>query len=167
MKEQLATLLPAIRRFAYSLTGSPEDADDLLQNTLLRVLDRPVPEDVELIKWCFRICRNLWIDEYRSRKVRQTAANDPELIDSQVTDGTTAIIDSIRLDEVNRAMERLPEQQRAIICLVALEGMSYKDVAQTLEIPLGTVMSRLARARVSLSQQLELATVGKTPRNTA
>ncbi|KJS08811.1 MAG: RNA polymerase sigma 70 [Gammaproteobacteria bacterium BRH_c0] len=160
MKEQLTTLIPAIRRFAYSLTGSPHDADDLLQNTLLRVLDRDVPEDVALIKWCFRVCRNLWIDEYRSRKIRQVAANDPELIDSQVTDGAQAIYDNISLHEVNRAMDRLPDQQRAIIALVALEGMSYKDVAATLQIPLGTVMSRLARARVSLSEQLKTVVPG-------
>ncbi len=156
MKEQLTTLIPAIRRFAYSLTGSRDDADDLLQNTLMRVLDRDVPEDVELLKWCFRVCRNLWIDDYRARRTRLRAANDPQLWGDQVVDGASAIHDSIRLEEVNAALARLPHQQRAIISLVALEGLSYKDVASTLEIPLGTVMSRLSRARASLQQQLKL-----------
>lgn len=156
MKEQLTTVIPPLRRFAYSLTGSTDDADDLVQNTMIRVLERDVPEHVDLIKWCFRICRNLWIDEYRAQKVRQKAANDPEIRDEQIVNGTQAVHDKLRLREVNRAMEQLPEQQRAIISLVALEGMSYKDVAATLDIPLGTVMSRLARARASLSKHLQL-----------
>jgi RNA polymerase sigma factor (sigma-70 family) len=154
MKEQLIAIIPSLRRFAYSLTGSADDADDLLQNTVLRVLDRDVPPDVDLLKWCFRICRNLWIDEYRSRKVRLEAANDPDLQGTQVVDGAKAMHDNIRLEEVNRAMNRLSDQQRTIISLVALEGMSYKDVAATLEIPVGTVMSRLARARAMLTEYL-------------
>ena len=135
MKEKLTTLIPAIRRFAYSLTGSPDDADDLMQNTLIRVLDRKMPEDVDLLKWCFRVCRNLWIDEYRAARVRQRAANDPEMKNEQITNGDKAIEDNIRLREVNAAMNTLPDEQRAIICLVALEGMSYRDVAATLDIP--------------------------------
>lgn len=158
MKEELTTLLPSIRRFAYSLTGSADDADDLLQNTVLRVLDRKVPKDVDLLKWCFRVCRNLWIDEYRSRKVRLEAANDPDLKSGQVVDGTQEMLDNIRLEEVNRAMDKLNDQQRSIISLVALEGFSYKEVAATLDIPVGTVMSRLARARGLLAEYL---TMGK------
>ena len=156
MKEELTTLIPAIRRFAFALTGARDDADDLLQNTLVRVLDRDLPDDVDLLKWCFRICRNLWIDEYRARKVRRQAANDPEIRSEQIVDGAGAMVDHVRLHEVNQAMDMLPREQRAIISLVALEGMSYKDVASTLDIPLGTVMSRLARARATLSQRLQL-----------
>ena len=156
MKEELTTLIPAIRRFAYSLTGSADDADDLLQNTLIRVLERDVPEDVALLKWCFRVCRNLWIDEYRAQRVRQRAANDPELTRGQTVDGDTVIENNLRLREVNEAMNTLPDQQRAIICLVALEGMSYREVADTLDIPQGTVMSRLARARTALAEKLSI-----------
>ncbi len=156
MKEELTTLIPAIRRFAYSLTGTPDDADDLLQNTLMRVLDRKVPEDVNLLKWCFRICRNLWIDDYRARRVRQQAANDPEIRGEQHVNGDKVIEDNLRLREVNAAMNTLPEEQRAILCLVALEGMSYREVAATLEIPTGTVMSRLARARTALAKKLAI-----------
>ena len=161
MKEELNTLIPALRRFAYSLTGSPDDADDLLQNTLLRVLDREVPEDVDLLKWCFRVCRNLWIDEYRARAVRQRAANDPEMTRDQVFDGARAIEGDLHLAEVNRALDSLSDQQRAILCLVALEGMSYKEVAKTLEIPMGTVMSRLARARTALAKKLGIGSKGE------
>lgn len=157
MKNELTSLVPVIRRFAYSLTGSMPDADDLLQSTVERVLSRPVPKDVDLTKWVFRVCRNLWIDEYRSRKVRQTAAQRPELAEEQIVDGDRAICSEIELDRVNLAMEQLPDEQRSLISLVAIQGMSYKEVAATLEIPMGTVMSRLARARAALSQSLNAA----------
>lgn len=160
MNKELTTLAPAIRRFAYSLTGSPDDADDLLQNTLERLLSKGVPDDVDIAKWAFRVCRNLWIDEYRSRKVRQNAAQDPALQDEQIVDGSQAIYDNIRLEEVNQAMDQLSDDQRSIISLVALEGLSYKEVAETLSIPLGTVMSRLARARAALSDRLQTANGG-------
>ena len=154
MKKELTALMPMIRRFAYSLTGSPHDADDLLQNTIERVLSRGVPEDVDLTKWVFRVCRNIWIDEYRARKVRQIAAESPELSEEQYVDGDKIIYNQITLDQVNVAMDKLPEDQRSILALIAVQGMSYKEVSETLSIPMGTVMSRLARARIALSQYL-------------
>lgn len=157
IKNELTALVPMIRRFAYSLTGSMPDADDLLQNTVERVLSRGVPKDVDLTKWVFRVCRNLWIDEYRSRKVRQAAAQLPELSDEQIFDGERAIDKEMELEKVNAAMDTLPDEQRSIISLVAVQGMSYKEVADTLSIPMGTVMSRLARARAALAQCLNTA----------
>ncbi|NNL57251.1 MAG: RNA polymerase sigma factor [Pseudomonadales bacterium] len=154
MQEQLVTLLPAVRRFAYSLTGSVHDADDLLQNTVERVLSRELPDDVDLLKWMFRVCRNLWIDEYRSRKVRNNAAQDPGLQAQQIFDGEKAIYQEITLNQVDAAMQQLPDEQRTIISLVAVEGLSYSEVAATLDIPTGTVMSRLSRARAALSKLL-------------
>lgn len=155
MKEELLTLMPAIRRFAYSLTGTPHDADDLLQNTIERVLSRGVPEDVELVKWVFRVCRNVWIDEYRARKVRHQDPDSAELLDAQAIDGDKVICDHITLHQVNHAMNQLPDDQRSILALIAVQGMSYKEVAETLSIPIGTVMSRLARARIALSDYLK------------
>jgi RNA polymerase sigma-70 factor (ECF subfamily) len=154
MQQELTTLLPMIRRFAYSLTGSMADADDLLQATVERVLTRTVPADVDLTKWVFRVCRNLWIDEYRSRKVRHAASAEPELHEGQIVDGEKAIHSEIELNQVNEAMQQLPDDQRSILALVAIQGMAYKDVASTLNIPMGTVMSRLARARVALCELL-------------
>lgn len=154
MKKELTALMPMIRRFAYSLTGSPHDADDLLQNTIERVLSRGVPEDVDLTKWVFRVCRNIWIDEYRARKVRQIAAQSSELTEEQYVDGDKIIYNQITLNEVNIAMDKLPDDQRSILALIAVQGMSYKEVSETLSIPMGTVMSRLARARIALSQYL-------------
>lgn len=139
-----------IRRFAFSLTGNQHDADDLLQNTVERLLDKGVPDDIVLEKWMFKVCRNIWIDEYRSRKVRQNAVFSTELTEHQIVDGEAEQSSQVSLNELNQAMEILPDEQRSIISLVALQGFSYKDVAETLAIPVGTVMSRLARARVSL-----------------
>jgi len=153
MKQELTHLIPMIRRFAYSLTGSAADADDLLQNTIERLLSKGVPADVEMAKWAFRVCRNIWIDEYRARKIRQQAAHEPEL-EEPCVDGENIIYNTITLTQVNTAMNQLPDDQRSILALVAVQGMSYKEVAETLSIPIGTVMSRVARARVALSQFL-------------
>lgn len=154
MKEELIRLAPMLRRFAYSLTGSPQDADDLLQNTLERLLSRGVPADVEPAKWAFRVCRNIWIDEYRARKIRQRNAYSLEEIEEPAVDGEQAIYDQITLSEVDAAMNKLPDDQRSVMGLVALQGMSYKEAAETLGIPAGTVMSRLARARIALANFL-------------
>lgn len=150
LKQELTRLAPMLRRFAYSLTGSAADADDLLQNTLERLLSREIPADIELTKWAFRICRNLWIDEYRARKVRQKNVYSLDDTEEPAVDGEQAIHDQISLAQIDAAMNKLPDDQRSVIALVAVQGMSYKEVAETLGIPTGTVMSRLARARAAL-----------------
>lgn len=143
--------LPRVRRFACSLAGNREDADDLLQSTVERVLDRGVPDDVDLLKWMFRVCRNLWIDEIRSRKVHRDAAARPELASGRVVSGVAVVLGELTVREVTEAMESLPEEQRAVISLVAVEGLTYREAAEVLETPIGTVMSRLARARAALA----------------
>ncbi|BFM13193.1 RNA polymerase sigma factor [Simiduia litorea] len=155
MHNELTELLPALRRFAFSLTGQMADADDLLQNTVEKLLAKPAPSDVPLAKWAFRVCRNQWIDDYRAQKTRQTAAQSPELTEGQIIDGEHAMEQKMTLDRVNRAMQTLPDEQRSIIALVCLQGLAYKDVAEILCIPMGTVMSRLARARAALANTLD------------
>ncbi len=98
---------------------------------------------------------NLWIDEYRARKIRRSDVDATELLDEQAIDGEKIICDHITLHQVNDAMDQLPDDQRSILALIAVQGMSYKEVAETLSIPMGTVMSRLARARIALSQYLK------------
>ena len=159
MKEEITELLPRLRRFAYSLTGSLSDADDLLQNTVERLLTRDMPDDADLTKWAFRVCRNVWIDECRARKVRRDAAEHPELTDGQVINGEHQTTKEIEWHRVDAAMARLPQDQRQIISLVAIQGMPYKIVAEILEVPKGTVMSRLARARAALSEALAPVTM--------
>ncbi|WP_373188116.1 RNA polymerase sigma factor [Halopseudomonas sp.] len=163
MHQQLKQLIPGLRRFAYSLTGTVADADDLLQSTVEKLLLRAPPEEVELNRWAFRLCRNLWIDECRSRKVRYEAAQRPELTDGQWVDGERATVSQIQLEQVNAAMARLPDGQREIIAMVAVQGMSYLEVSEILEVPKGTVMSRLARARAALSDLMNNAPARALP----
>jgi RNA polymerase sigma-70 factor (ECF subfamily) len=150
-----------LRRFAYSLTGSAADADDLVQTTFEKILKKGIPENVEAVKWAFKVCRNVWIDEYRSQKVRQKATQAPELQEQTVDLKAAPHESKERMAKVNAAMGTLPDDQRSILSLVALKGMSYKDVAIISGIPVGTVMSRLSRARTSLLDMLENQTAGQ------
>lgn len=154
MKKQLLELLPSLRRFSLSLTNSPHDADDLLQSTVERLLSRGVPEDAELSRWAFTVCRNLWIDEFRARKVRRAAEWDPTLEPGPAVDGEREAHARMELERVNAAMLRLPEDQHLVLSMVAVQGLPYKRVAEELGLPLGTVMSRLARARARVAEFL-------------
>lgn len=152
-QDELVEILTNIRRFSYSLTGNMADADDLLQSTVERVLERGLPDDVPLLPWCLRICRNLWIDEVRSRKVRIDAATEPAVIGEQVLMGEQQVLGEISLKEVENALKTMTEEQRAVLELIAIEGFSYREAAEVLDVPVGTVMSRLARARSTLAER--------------
>lgn len=154
MQQQLLDHIPALRRYALSLTGSVADADDLLQSALERALAHNAPAGEDLIKWLFRVCRNLWIDNYRAAKTRAQAVYEPEL-NEPVFDGEAQTENAMLLEQISIAMQQLPEEQRSVLELVAVEGKAYKEVASLLDIPQGTVMSRLARARVNLSKLLD------------
>ena len=153
-------MLPNIRRFALSLTGHVADADDLLQSTVERLLERGLPDDVDVTAWSLRVCRNLWIDEMRSRKVRRDAQREPAVIGEQVLPGEEQVLGEMTLEEVQQALFSLSEDQRAVLELVAIEGHSYKEAAAILEVPIGTVMSRLARARTALIEKSGIAAGG-------
>jgi RNA polymerase sigma factor (sigma-70 family) len=160
MNKPIENILPMLRRFAYSLTGNPADADDLVQTTLEKILNKGVPSGVDETRWAFKVCRNVWIDEYRSRKVRQNAVLKPELQEPQTANEYQQFDNKETLAHVNKAMSTLPDDQRAILSLVAVQGMSYKEVASSMEIPVGTVMSRLSRARVALMDMMKPYQVG-------
>lgn len=155
LREAMLDALPRLRRFAWSLTGHRHDADDLMQATVERVLERAVPKDADVTRWMFKVCRNLWIDEVRARNVRQRAAHAPELADEPTVSGETTAIGELTLREVDTAMAALPDSQRAVVALVAVEGLTYREAAEVLETPIGTIMSRLARARAALATQFE------------
>ncbi|ACV25451.1 RNA polymerase sigma factor [Kangiella koreensis] len=152
MKQQLETVIPMLRRFAYSLTGNHHDADDLLQSTVERILTKELPDNVDLTKWSFRVCRNLWIDNHRSQKVRQDATQKPELQQHDIVDGEKIMTNQLTVEQVQKALAQLPEEQKSILTLIAVEDLSYKEVAAMLDIPVGTVMSRLSRARNTMVQ---------------
>lgn len=152
-RRELLEILPQVRRFALSLTGNPADGDDLLQATVERLLERGLPDSAGLVPWSIRVCRNLWIDELRAHKVRRKAATLPELTEAAVS-GESIALGELALREADRAMAGLPEEQRAVLALVAIEGLSYREAAEVLDVPIGTVMSRLARARAALADRL-------------
>lgn len=152
-KQEITDVLDNLRRFAYSLCGNLADADDLMQSTVERVLKRGLPDAAGMLPWCLKVCRNLWIDEIRSRNVRQSAAADAGLAAEQIVMGERQVLGEIELSEISELLAQMPAEQRAVLELVAVEGYAYKEAAETLEIPIGTVMSRLARARAVLVRQ--------------
>lgn len=158
-RTDLVALVPRLRRFALSLAGNRQDADDLVQaacEKALRNAAQFVP-GTRMDSWMYRIIQTLWIDDRRRHRTRGTVI-DPE--DAHLSDdGRAASLpeDRMMLDQTRRAMAELPEGQREVLALVAIEGLSYKDAADTLAIPVGTVMSRLSRAREALLPKLGLS----------
>lgn len=146
-------LLPRLRRYATGLAGSVETADDLVQEACARLLGNP-PHDISYLdRWLFRTIRNLHIDQVRGRKV---AERHRHRLDerAQVVDGDGVLEAQLTLDQVRKLVAELPEEQRSVLLLVAVEGYSYRQAADTLDLPLGTVTSRLARARDRLWQRI-------------
>jgi RNA polymerase sigma-70 factor (ECF subfamily) len=152
-RAELAALLPRLRRFGRVITRNVADADDLVQVALEKALThagqwRP---GSRMDSWMFGIMKNAWIDEVRARR-RRERLHAPEEAGATVGDASAAARD-IALS-VEAAMEQLPEEQRMAIALVLVEGLSYKDAAAALEIPIGTLTSRLARGRETLQALL-------------
>ena len=150
IRMRMTAALPRLRRFALSLTGNAADADDLVQDTVeraLRNLHKWKP-DTKLESWMFRIAQNLWIDQMRARKVR---AADPLENQDVALDGARDAEAKLTFADTARALQRLPEEQRTVVALVLIEGIAYREAAEILNVPIGTVTSRLARAREALS----------------
>jgi RNA polymerase sigma-70 factor (ECF subfamily) len=156
-ERELLTLLPRLRRFARSLTRDAADADDLVQAALERALkarDQWQP-GTRLDSWMYRIVRNGWIDEARARS-RRAQTFVPEEAGAAVADPAHEHIERrAEMRDVGRAMDTLPAEQREVVALVLVEGLAYKEAAQILDIPMGTLTSRLTRARQALVRQLE------------
>jgi RNA polymerase sigma-70 factor (ECF subfamily) len=148
-------LLPRLRRFAAGLAGNPADADDLCQMTIERALrsrEQWLPGS-RLDSWMYRIMRNLWIDEARSRTRRGKTFVDQELgLGVGAGGGQEALV---ALNDVDRALAKLPNEQREAVLLVMVEGYSYKEAAEIVGCPVGTLNSRLVRGRDALLAQLE------------
>jgi RNA polymerase sigma-70 factor, ECF subfamily len=151
--EQIVTLLPRLRRFARNLTRNPHDADDVVQIAVERALRRldQWRSGARLDSWMFKIVRNAWIDELRSRgrhgKVFLAAEAGEHV-------GTDTMARETELLSVQSAMARLPEDQREAVSLVLVEGLPYREAAQVLDVPIGTLTSRLARGREALQALL-------------
>lgn len=143
--------LPALLRYARALVRDPADAEELVHETLLRAYERRDSFDTRrnLRPWLFSILHNLFVDIYRRRQMEE------RVVDAMTADPVAAppppdADTRVQLAEIHQAFTRLPEAQRAALHLVAVEGLSYQDAADALNIPIGTLMSRLSRARASL-----------------
>ncbi|HWH17389.1 MAG TPA: sigma-70 family RNA polymerase sigma factor [Allosphingosinicella sp.] len=156
-ERELLTLLPRLRRFARSLARDAADADDLCQAALERALKarEQWQPGTRLDAWMYRIIRNSWIDEIRARTRRgQTfLAEEAGSCVGAESDADTWM----ELHDVDRAMAEIPAEQREVIALVLVEGLAYREAAEILEIPIGTLTSRLTRGRQALARRLEAA----------
>jgi RNA polymerase sigma-70 factor (ECF subfamily) len=153
---QVVTMLPRLRRFARSLAGTADRADDLVQATCERALKSAGQwqPGTRLDSWLYRVMQNLWIDEMRRAKKQGQHVPEHDALAVVGEDGARAADARIAAGEVLAALDRLPPEQRSVVSLVCIEELSYREAAEVLEVPIGTVMSRLARARAVLAAVL-------------
>jgi RNA polymerase sigma-70 factor (ECF subfamily) len=155
-EREMVELLPRLRRLGRVLARAPADADDLVQLTVERALARRAQwrAGTRLDSWMFRIMKNAWIDESRARARRGDVFAPEEEGERAGADGAAAMEARLTAREVESAMARLPPDQRIAVALVLVEGLSYQEAAEVLEIPAGTLTSRLVRGRAALMAQI-------------
>ena len=150
IRDELVTLLPRLRRFSLSVTGNVQDGEDLLHSALERALrhESSWQRGTRLDSWMYRIIRNLWIDERRAKRNQDVSLD--VVGEAALEGGRDTAEHLLDLAQTRRALLALPEEQRSVLCLVVLEGMTYQEAAAALDVPIGTVMSRLSRARAAM-----------------
>ncbi len=155
LRKELVSLLPRLRRFAISLTRNAADADDLVQDACIRAIASASDWDAAqgLDRWVFRILRNLWISELRKRQVRLGEGQVDVTETDELRTEHTGEHDLATAQLMGR-LTALPPGYSAVLLLVGVEGYSYKEAAEVLDLPQGTVMSRIHRARQMLAEQL-------------
>ena len=160
-KQQLVALVPRLRRFAYGLTGSMDEGDDLVQAACERALGRlhQWQKGTRLDSWMFRIVQTIWIDRMRAQKTRGRTSDLEQAAHVVGDDGVRTVESRLTLDRVRTAIAELPEEQRLVLAMISIDGRSYKETAEALDLPIGTVTSRLARAR----HRLYAAAQGSSP----
>jgi RNA polymerase sigma-70 factor (ECF subfamily) len=163
-REAVAAEIPRLRRYARALLGDSGEADDLIQDTLERALAR-LPqwrEGDSPRKWLFSILHNLYVDGLRRRSRRPPHVG----LDSLGTDQHAPSADGASSGDLDRALQLLSSEQRQVVLLVGLEGLSYSETAEILDIPVGTVMSRLSRGRERLRTLMDYGGGDKNGRAT-
>jgi len=152
VEDGLASLLPRLWRFGYSLSGSADIADDLLQETCVRALEKAeqFKSGTRLDSWTYTICRSIWLNDIRAQKIRIGAGVLP-VEELDLPDPSPSVEMNIFANQVVKHVMGLPKAHRETVFLVYIEGFSYLEASQILEIPIGTVMSRLATARQKLA----------------
>ncbi len=157
VRKAIVTLLPRLRRFAWVLSRNAADADDLVQTTIEKCLAKQDQwqDGTRLDSWMYRIMRNTWIDETRLRsRRRQILGSEAEA--ETIADPLVAEPE-VRLQalSVESAVAELPAEQREVVALVLIDGLAYREASDVLGIPIGTLTSRLSRARAALAARLE------------
>lgn len=155
-ENELTQLLPRLRRFAFSLSRNGADADDLAQATIERALRsrEQWQPGTRLDSWLYRIMRNLWIDTARARGRKEKHEAPEEEAQFVGEDPRESMDASLELKRAMAAMNRLPDEQREIVALILVEGFGYREVSEMLDLPIGTVSSRLVRGRTALLEML-------------
>ena len=145
--ERLVELIPRLRRYARALVGERTNADDLVQDTLERAWAKLhlYRRGTDLRAWLFTVMHNVHVNRIRATRNADPLDEEMPELAQRATQS-----DGLMVRDLDRAVARLPADQRAVLLLVTLEEMSYEEVARTLGIPIGTVMSRLSRAREKL-----------------
>jgi RNA polymerase sigma-70 factor, ECF subfamily len=156
LQQSLPSLLPRLWRFALRLTRNPTDAEDLVQRTCVRALERRGQWQTGsvLLSWLFAIMQSIWLNELRVlQRRREGSLSDSEFQDVEFEAHTGDPEHQLLCRQVFEAVESLPEAQRSVMLLVAVEGLGYQEAADVLGVPIGTVMSRLARARSTVGER--------------
>jgi RNA polymerase sigma factor (sigma-70 family) len=152
---QVEPLIPALRRYARALVRNRATADDLVQDCLERAVSRwQQRRDGDVRAWLFAILHNLAVDQFRKTTARGRHVPIDETNEDNFGEAAAQEHRLMCQDALNK-LARLPEEQRAVLLLVAVEDLSYADAAKVLNVPVGTVMSRLSRARERLQQEIE------------
>jgi len=153
-RRQLPTILPRLNRFALALTRDRAEADDVLQAACERAFSRldQWDPDTRLDSWMFRMIQTIWFNELRARKVREKHANGAQAGQAKVQHAEPEA--QLLLVRAEQEIFRLPDELRIVLMLVCVEQLSYREAAEAASIPIGTVMSRLARARMLLMRRL-------------
>jgi RNA polymerase sigma-70 factor, ECF subfamily len=157
VRQRLIAMLPRLQRFARVLCRPPLEPDDLLQTTCERALSRSeqFTDGTRFDSWTFSIMHSIWKNDLR-RRALDVRTKDAWGHDTTTSvDGERLALGKIHLGEVLSALQRLPEDQAAVIVLVSLEGLSYAAAAEALTIPIGTLESRMARGRIALGRLLD------------
>jgi len=149
---ELVRFVPRLRRFALALTNDTSNADDLVQSACVQALRKAgsFRDGTRMDSWLYRIVQNLWIDQPRRSMTRGNECDASEMPLSDPGLAASMPESRLMLETVMRGMGRLPDAQRAALALVAIEGLSYREAAAALDVPVGTVMSRVSRARDAL-----------------
>jgi RNA polymerase sigma-70 factor, ECF subfamily len=157
LRLRLVEVLPRLRRFALSLTGDRDRADDLVQEACVRALASASQwqPGTRLDSWVYKIAQNLWFDRLRSAKVRGVETDIDDHMHLVGVDGRAVVEERSTLAIVSKRISELSQDQQLLVGLICVDGLSYKEAADTLGLPIGTVMSRLSRARISLNEAME------------